>query len=139
MNDFGYNFVTHAVGFIFNGMGDIYGNGNPHLGPLADNGGPTQTRALLYNANPALSSPAIDAGSNLFCAFASRDQRGLPRPPPGQCDIGAFEVQPYAAPVPPHPTAAHAGQPAPAPIATRTRGVAPPMGAPTPLPAPVRH
>ena len=34
----------------------IIGTANPHLGPLADNGGPTKTHALLSG------SPAIDAG-----------------------------------------------------------------------------
>jgi hypothetical protein len=72
-------------------------NTNPMLGPLANNGGPTQTLALT----PA--SPAIDAGS---CTDAngdtvSSDQRGEPRPQPaaGACDIGAFEYAP-ASPVP---------------------------------------
>lgn len=72
-------------------------NTNPMLGPLANNGGPTQTLALT----PA--SPAIDAGS---CTDAggnpvSTDQRGEPRPQPpgGACDIGAFEYAP-ASPVP---------------------------------------
>lgn len=58
---------------------------NPMLAPLADNGGPTETHALL------LTSPAIDAG-DLSCVVTS-DQRGQPRPV-NQCDIGAFEVQP---------------------------------------------
>jgi hypothetical protein len=59
------------------------------LGPLADNGGPTQTIALLPG------SPAVDAGDNTGApAF---DQRGLPRIVGGTIDIGAFEVQICAA------------------------------------------
>jgi len=59
---------------------------NPRLGPLADNGGPTRTLALLVG------STAIDAVPTATCA-GSVDQRGLPRPDgPGQpCDIGAVE------------------------------------------------
>ncbi|MCX6032343.1 MAG: right-handed parallel beta-helix repeat-containing protein [Chloroflexi bacterium] len=65
---------------------------DPLLGPLADNGGPTLTRALLPE------SPAIDSGST-DCPAA--DQRGVPRSA-GACDIGAFEagaVSPAVAPV----------------------------------------
>jgi len=52
------------------------------LDPLAYNGGPTQTHALLTG------SPAIDAGDNAICP--STDQRGVARYD-GLCDIGAFE------------------------------------------------
>jgi Right handed beta helix region/Ser-Thr-rich glycosyl-phosphatidyl-inositol-anchored membrane family/Fibronectin type III domain len=58
-------------------------SGNPQLGPLANNGGPTQTFALLAN------SPAIDAGSDTLCT--STDQRGVSRPQGAHCDIGAYE------------------------------------------------
>jgi hypothetical protein len=59
-------------------------NTNPLLGPLADNGGPTLTHALLAG------SPAIDAGGAAVCP--STDQRGVPRPGGGAgCDVGAFE------------------------------------------------
>ncbi len=57
---------------------------NPLLGPLADNGGPTKTRALLTG------SPAINSG-NPFGETA--DQRGFPRVVNGTADRGAFEVQ----------------------------------------------
>jgi CSLREA domain-containing protein len=69
---------------------------DPILGPLADNGGPTQTHALLAG------SPAIDAGDDATCAAApvnGVDQRGITRPQDGDsdgtahCDIGAFEMQ----------------------------------------------
>lgn len=55
---------------------------DPLLAPLADNGGPTPTRALLPG------SPALDAGA---IACAATDQRGMPRPQGPACDIGAFE------------------------------------------------
>jgi hypothetical protein len=54
------------------------------LGPLADNGGPTETHALLSG------SPAIDAGSP-NCPPPDTDQRGVVRPQGAACDIGAFE------------------------------------------------
>jgi hypothetical protein len=54
---------------------------DPLLGPLADNGGSTDTMAL-----PA-GSPAIDSAGS--CGLAT-DQRGMPRTAP--CDSGAFEA-----------------------------------------------
>jgi len=60
------------------------------LGPLADNGGPTETHALLPG------SPAIDAGDpSIVFNPAEFDQRGAPfaRVSGGQIDIGAYEVQ----------------------------------------------
>ena len=57
---------------------------DPKLGPLADNGGPTRTRALKPG------SPAIDSGAPTMCA-TRRDQRGVKRPKGNACDIGAFE------------------------------------------------
>jgi uncharacterized repeat protein (TIGR01451 family)/CSLREA domain-containing protein len=59
-------------------------NTDPKLGVLADNGGPTDTRA------PAGDSPAVNAGTNSGCPAA--DQRGISRPQAGTCDIGAFEL-----------------------------------------------
>lgn len=57
--------------------------GDPKLGPLADNGGPTLTLALLPG------SPAIDAAHPDYCT--NTDQRGVSRPQGSACDIGAFE------------------------------------------------
>jgi hypothetical protein len=53
------------------------------LGPLADNGGPTLTHALLAG------SPAIDAAGAAACP--ATDQRGITRPQGVGCDAGAFE------------------------------------------------
>ena len=62
-----------------------------NLGPLQDNGGPTQTHALLPG------SAAIDSGNS---GGVTRDQRGFSRPVGiakvvggDGSDIGAFEVQ----------------------------------------------
>lgn len=66
------------------------------LGPLADNGGPTQTHALLAG------SLAIDAGDTtppgVLGSCPAIDQRGMPRPTSGtgsvaRCDFGSFEQQ----------------------------------------------
>jgi hypothetical protein len=75
---------------------------NPQLGPLAPNGGSTETQ------KPAATSPVVDAGS----AFSlTSDQRGLGRPFDAPTipsaaggdgsDIGAVELQ--AGDVPPAP------------------------------------
>ncbi len=72
----------NATGAFAQG-GDVTGNASPGLGPLASNGGPTQTHALLAT------SPALDEGANAGCP--PTDQRGLPRPQGETCDIGAFE------------------------------------------------
>ena len=58
-------------------------NIDARLAPLADNGGPTLTMALLPD------SPAIDAGNT--AAAPCTDQRGFPRPAGSGADIGACE------------------------------------------------
>jgi hypothetical protein len=63
-----------------NGTCGAPNHADPRLAPLADNGGPTFTRALLAG------SPAIDAGGT---GCPATDQRGASRV--GACDIGAFE------------------------------------------------
>ncbi len=66
-------------------------SGDPLLGALDDNGGATQTFALLGG------SAAIDAGDDATCAAAlvgGLDQRGVARPNGPHCDIGAYEVDP---------------------------------------------
>ena len=62
---------------------------DPLLGPLEDNGGGTETHALLPG------SPAIDLIPEEFCQVAF-DQRGEPRAEGDSvyCDLGAYERQP---------------------------------------------
>jgi len=60
---------------------------NPLLGPLADNGGPTFTHALLPG------SPAINAGSNPVSLTTDQRGAGFPRSVAGAVDIGSFENQ----------------------------------------------
>ena len=56
---------------------------DPRLGPLADNGGPTSTHALLDG------SSALDAGTSTDAPVT--DQRGISRPQGIAFDIGAYE------------------------------------------------
>jgi hypothetical protein len=58
---------------------------NAKLGPFQNNGGSTDTVALLAG------SPALGAGDPAVAT--ATDQRGLPRVVAGETDIGAFETQ----------------------------------------------
>jgi CSLREA domain-containing protein len=84
----GNNLVGNTSGAVGFGGSDILGR-NPLLGLLQDNGGSTDTHALLSR------SPAIEKGTNAGCP--STDQRGKARPMDGDgkgkalCDIGSFE------------------------------------------------
>lgn len=62
---------------------------DPKLGPLANNGGPTLTHALLFGS-PAIGT-ANDAVATAFPVNAV-DQRGVTRPQGVGSDIGAFEA-----------------------------------------------
>ncbi len=89
----GNNLIENISGITFSGTGtgDITGI-SAVLGPLAANGGLTETHSLL------VMSPAIDAGSVVTAAML--DQRELARF--GAPDIGAFELNgiPGSPPVP---------------------------------------
>jgi CSLREA domain-containing protein len=74
------------------------------LGPLADNGGQTDTLA------PLAGSPALDAAT--ACPPPATDQRGVSRPQGSACDSGAFEVE---VPSPASPPALPPVSPAAAP------------------------
>jgi CSLREA domain-containing protein len=82
----GHNLIEDTADCTITGdtTGNITG-ADPALGPLADNGGPTETHALLPG------SPAIDAGDNGACP--ATDQRGVTRPQGASCDMGAFELE----------------------------------------------
>jgi predicted outer membrane repeat protein len=106
--DFSYNLIgnSHGTGLTPAPVGSPDANGNliggttlatqidPRLAPLADNGGPTFTHALLPD------SPAVNAGDPAAMAGVGgvpvNDQRGAPftRVYGGRIDIGAFELQP---------------------------------------------
>ncbi len=81
LTSLGHNLMTDATCFPI--ASDII-VGDAGIGPLADNGGPTWTHALLAG------SPAIDAADDAACP--ATDQRGVARPQGPHCDIGAFEL-----------------------------------------------
>ncbi len=109
-HDVSGNFTSAGNNLIGNGgastgftaAGDQVGTAvapiNPQLGPLADNGGPTLTHALLTG------SPALDAGNNSLAKDAANntlttDQRGVGRfaaalSATPTVDIGAYEFHP---------------------------------------------
>ncbi|MGI8854995.1 MAG: choice-of-anchor Q domain-containing protein [Thermomicrobiales bacterium] len=109
-------------------------NLNPQIGPLANNGGPTQTHALLTT------SPAIDQIPSVGgCGVGlTTDQRGLGRPQAnkGSCDIGAYEKQPDPEP-PPQPGPV-LGPPPPAPLPQVLRPGPHVDGVPSPEPTTLR-
>jgi hypothetical protein len=106
---FGYNVVSDGSCGL-NGPGDAIGV-LPGLGPLAENGGPGETRL------PEPGSPALDRIPPSSCGFPpfgdvlegeqhveglvddrlvlmAKDQRGVARPQGAGCDAGAVEVAP---------------------------------------------
>jgi hypothetical protein len=82
-----------AEGFNLVGDGTLEGpnvlNEDPKLGPLANNGGPTQT------LHPEAGSPVIDAGDSALAPISPFDQRGsgFDRESGRAIDLGAVEVQ----------------------------------------------
>lgn len=80
LNSQGNNLISNAAGCPFSPQSNDVVGQSAGLGPLADNGGPTQTHALLANS-PAINKGAADA--------PAQDQRGIPRN--GARDIGAYE------------------------------------------------
>lgn len=122
----GYNLIGNAIPApgtppwctLTAAPGDQVGSStiiNPHLAPLTDNGGPTQTHALCAgpgapDASCTDPSPAIDAGNPAAPgsggnACEATDQRGVNRLQDGNgdgipiCDIGAFERLTVVAPL----------------------------------------
>jgi Divergent InlB B-repeat domain/Immunoglobulin I-set domain len=81
LTDLGHN-ISSDASCAFTSVGSL-NNADPLLGPLADNGGPTQTMALLPG------SPAIDAA--VPQPGLNTDQRGVARPFGSAPDIGAYE------------------------------------------------
>ncbi len=78
-----YNLIEDVAGATFAPQAHDITGVDPLLDTLQDNGGPTETHALLAG------SPALDAGDTL----EATDQRGEARPFGLADDIGAFELQ----------------------------------------------
>jgi hypothetical protein len=89
MNSLGHNLIENPGELIFNGAGDL-ANVDPLLGPLADNGGLTQTLALPDDS-PAYQHGdcSVNATINPPAPAVASDERGQSRKT--TCDIGAFE------------------------------------------------
>jgi hypothetical protein len=90
----GYNLTNTATGAAcgFSQSTDIV-DANPELGPLADNGGPTQTM-LPGSTSPAANVIPTGTTLNEISACPGIDQRGVTRPGVGEshCTVGAVEV-----------------------------------------------
>lgn len=85
---FSGTFITNTNNLVEDGSCAAALSGDPKLGALANNGGPTQTMALMAG------SPAINAGNATVCSadpVNNLDQRGITRSLGGRCDIGAYE------------------------------------------------
>jgi hypothetical protein len=80
-----YSLVENPDTAGFTGTGAITGQ-DPQLGPLQNNGGPTQTEA------PAPTSPVIDKGDPAYVPPPATDQRGAPRKGGTRVDMGAVEL-----------------------------------------------
>jgi hypothetical protein len=76
--------VAANLSFPAGGCPASFSTGNPQLGFIMGNGGPTRTMAL------GTGSAAIDTGG---LSGPATDQRGVSRPQGARCDIGAFELE----------------------------------------------
>jgi hypothetical protein len=86
---YGGNIIQDRGCTVVGGTGTNW-TSDPLLGPLGDNGGPTDTHAL------SAGSPAIDRVTNDCRTYQAlvltEDQRGAIRPIGAACDIGAYEA-----------------------------------------------
>jgi hypothetical protein len=102
----GANFSSDASCGFGEAPADLDGGGDPKLGPLGDNGGPTRTML------PAGGSPLIDRAECVTGeAAVPTDQRSVARPQNGRCDTGAVEVA-RSTTTPPTPVRPPAARPA---------------------------
>ncbi|MDA8197581.1 MAG: hypothetical protein M0019_10320, partial [Actinomycetota bacterium] len=105
ITDAGYNLTDDSSCGLSTTNHSIVESSKLSLQPLANNGGPTQTIAVdssspAYNQVPVstgLCGPAATSSSTSLVpagvTIPSTDQRGYPRPTPGQssCSIGAYQ------------------------------------------------
>ena len=76
----------HNLRFAGGGCPATFASGDPNLGPLQNNGGPSATVSLQPG------SAAIDKVPPSGAGCPATDHRGVPRPSGPACDIGAYEV-----------------------------------------------
>ncbi|MGH9946571.1 MAG: choice-of-anchor Q domain-containing protein [Pyrinomonadaceae bacterium] len=129
-------FISSGNNLIGDSAGDAANTGNPiawqavdyldappMLGPLQDNGGPTQTMELLSGSiaiNSGGNALAVDPFNNLLLTL---DQRGFTRIVGANVDIGAFEFGTSSPPPPPTPTPTPTVTPTPTPTPTPVAGI----------------
>ncbi len=89
--DYGYNVVTADCVSVAPAQPTtrVVASNGALLGPLADNGGPTQTHL------PLAGSPALDLipSGSAGCTAGAIDQRGISRPQASGCDCGSVEKE----------------------------------------------
>lgn len=84
-----WSMIGDLDGFTVDGT-NMLPEGDPKLGPLADNGGLTMTHM------PLAGSPLLNSGDPAFAAPPATDQRGEARVGYARIDVGAVEVNPAA-------------------------------------------
>jgi hypothetical protein len=86
-----FSLIGNSAGGIATGAHNLVGTAahpiDPKLGPLANNGGPTKTHALLPG------SPALNAGANVDGLTFDQRGHGFNRVVGSAPDIGAYEAQ----------------------------------------------
>jgi CSLREA domain-containing protein len=87
--------AANPLGPSCDAQGDNQLVADARLAGLANNGGPTDTHALLA------AGPGIDKGAAVGCP--ATDQRGVTRPRGAGCDVGAYEFVPPPPAGPPPP------------------------------------
>jgi hypothetical protein len=147
LTDAGYNAVSDpAAGSCGNAPSDV-ATTTADLGPLQNNGGLTDTRALAPGSPAATAVDAAVAATAVaqsgYCAgsLLGVDQRALARPTTGHCAAGAFQPEPTAPAAPPQ------SAPPNTPVAAKPTPVRPVAGKPgpktptavKPAPGPDRH
>ena len=90
LTSLGYNLVGDDHDCSFTPQTGDQANVDPRLGPLRDNGGPTETRALL-NGSPGIDAIPGDSCTDHQGMPITTDQRGVARPQGVACDVGAYE------------------------------------------------
>jgi hypothetical protein len=92
IGDAGYN-LDDDGSCGFSAMNNSQTDVDPYLGPLQNNGGPTESQAPALDS-PVLNQIPVGATGNSTPLCAGNDQRGVARPQGSECDIGAVELSP---------------------------------------------
>ena len=87
----GYNFSDDDT-CMLDGPSDRQTAGDPDLGALRDNGGPSPT-LLPMSGSPLLDTVPLDVCDAIVALGIATDQRGISRPQGAGCDIGSVEIE----------------------------------------------